>query len=84
MGLAGTQRIFALIDEHPEADEGYVTLVNAKEGEMCIRDRLGTVRPEHLALRGGMLQARLRHERNGSLSVLSRDVYKRQEPEPFL
>lgn len=32
MGLAGTQRIFALIDEHPEADEGYVTLVNAKEG----------------------------------------------------
>ena len=26
MGLAGTQRIFALIDEHPEADEGYVTL----------------------------------------------------------
>ena len=32
MGLAGTQRIFALIDEQPEADEGYVTLVNAKEG----------------------------------------------------
>lgn len=34
--------------------------------------QLGAVRPEHLALRGGMLQARLRHERNGSLSVLSR------------
>ena len=32
MGLAGTQRIFALIDEQPETDEGYVTLVNAKEG----------------------------------------------------
>ena len=31
MGLAGTQRIFALMDEQPEADEGYVTLVNAKE-----------------------------------------------------
>ena len=31
MGLAGAQRIFALIDEQPEADEGYVTLVNAKE-----------------------------------------------------
>ena len=31
MGLAGAQRIFNLIDEKPEDDEGYVTLVNAKE-----------------------------------------------------
>ena len=31
MGLAGAARVFALIDETPEADEGYVTLVNAKE-----------------------------------------------------
>lgn len=31
MGLAGAQRIFELIDQVPEADEGYVTLVNAKE-----------------------------------------------------
>ena len=31
MGLAGAQRIFNLIDEQPEADDGYVTLVNAKE-----------------------------------------------------
>ena len=31
MGLAGAHRIFALLDEEPEADEGYVTLVNAKE-----------------------------------------------------
>lgn len=30
MGLAGASRIFALIDEEPEVDEGYVTLVNAK------------------------------------------------------
>ena len=29
MGLAGAQRIIGLIDEKPEADEGYVTLVNA-------------------------------------------------------
>ena len=28
MGLAGADRIFALIDEQPEEDEGYVTLVN--------------------------------------------------------
>ena len=31
MGLAGAHRIFALLDEEPEADEGYVTLVNARE-----------------------------------------------------
>lgn len=31
MGLAGTQRIFTLIDEKPEPDDGYVTLVNARE-----------------------------------------------------
>ncbi len=30
MGIAGAQRIFDLIDETPEQDEGYVTLVNAK------------------------------------------------------
>ena len=33
MGLAGAKRVFDLIDEKPEADEGYVTLVNAKEDE---------------------------------------------------
>ncbi len=31
MGLAGADRIFDLIDEEPETDDGYVTLVNAKE-----------------------------------------------------
>lgn len=31
MALAGAQRIFALLDEKPEADEGYVTLVNVTE-----------------------------------------------------
>ena len=31
MGLAGAHRIFALLDEKVEEDEGYVTLVNAKE-----------------------------------------------------
>ena len=30
MGLAGAERIFQLLDEEPEADEGYVTLVNAQ------------------------------------------------------
>jgi len=31
MGLAGASRVFELLDEEPEADEGYVTLVNVKE-----------------------------------------------------
>ncbi len=29
--LAGAERIFALLDEKPEVDDGYVTLVNVKE-----------------------------------------------------
>ena len=33
MGSAGAHRIFALLDEEPETDDGYVTLVNAKENE---------------------------------------------------
>ena len=31
MALAGCDRIFSLLDDAPETDEGYVTLVNAKE-----------------------------------------------------
>ncbi len=31
MALAGAERIFKLLDEQPETDEGYVMLVNAKE-----------------------------------------------------
>ena len=31
MGLAGAARIFSLIDEESEVDDGYVTLVNVKE-----------------------------------------------------
>lgn len=33
MALAGADRIFQLLDEKPEVDEGYVELVNAKEKE---------------------------------------------------
>lgn len=31
MGLAGAGRVFELMDQTPETDEGYVTLVNARE-----------------------------------------------------
>ena len=33
MALAGAKRIFELMDEEPEKDDGYVTLVNATEDE---------------------------------------------------
>ena len=33
MGLAGASRVFTLMDETPETDEGYVTLVNAVKNE---------------------------------------------------
>ncbi len=33
MGLAGAKRIFSLMDQEAETDEGYVTLVNAKVDE---------------------------------------------------
>ena len=39
MGLAGAGRIYALIDEEPEKDEGYVTLVNAvREADGSLRE----------------------------------------------
>ena len=33
MGLAGASRVFTLMDQQPETDEGYVTLVNATKDE---------------------------------------------------
>ncbi|MCR5093327.1 MAG: ABC transporter ATP-binding protein/permease [Lachnospiraceae bacterium] len=40
MALAGADRVFALMDEKPEEDEGYVTLVNAeiRDGELTEAD----------------------------------------------
>ncbi len=45
MALAGCDRIFSLLDETPETDEGYVTLVNAKEENGKL-----TETPEHTGL----------------------------------
>lgn len=45
MALAGCDRIFSLLDEAPETDEGYVTLVNAKEENGKL-----TETPEHTGL----------------------------------
>ena len=44
MAMAGANRVFELLDQKPEVDEGYVTLVNAKEvdGEIVeSRERTG-------------------------------------------
>ena len=38
MGLAGAKRIFALLDEEPEQDEGYVDLVYAEEVDGELRE----------------------------------------------
>ena len=43
--LAGASRIFRFMDEAPEADDGYVTLVNAKEQDGAL-----TECPEHTGL----------------------------------
>lgn len=45
MALAGCDRIFSLLDEAPETDEGYVSLVNAKEENGTL-----TETPEHTGL----------------------------------
>ena len=45
MALAGAERIFNLIDEKPEVDDGYVTLENAieEDGEIKpVKERTGT------------------------------------------
>lgn len=50
MALAGAERIFRLLDEEPELDEGYVTLVNAKrENEQLVpcKERTGLWAWEH-------------------------------------
>jgi len=38
MALAGAERIFALMDETPETDGGYVTLVNAREENGVLKE----------------------------------------------
>lgn len=50
MAMAGAERIFKLLDETPEVDDGYVTLVNAKwEGDKLLpcKERTGIWAWEH-------------------------------------
>ena len=63
MALAGAERIFKLIDEKPEEDNGYVTLVNAKieDGKIVETDeRTGIWAWKHPHADGRITYARLR------------------------
>ena len=63
MALAGAERIFKLIDEKPEEDDGYVTLVNAKieDGKLVETDeRTGIWAWKHPHKDGRITYARLR------------------------
>ncbi|MDO4261469.1 MAG: ABC transporter ATP-binding protein [Eubacteriales bacterium] len=67
MGMAGTARIVDLLDEEPEADDGYVTLVNAREENGVITE---------CKERTGMWAWRHPHQADGTVTYtkLSGDV----------
>ena len=63
MALAGAERIFELLDEEPEQDEGYVTLVNAKMENRKIvesKERTGMWAWKHPHKDGRITYTRLR------------------------
>ena len=63
MAMAGANRVFELLDESAEVDEGYVTLVNAKEenGELTeCSERTGTWAWKHPHKDGSVTYTKLR------------------------
>ncbi len=59
MALAGADRIFELLDEVPEKDEGYVTLVNAREENGTLsecRERTGIWAWKHVHQADGSVE----------------------------
>ncbi len=65
MGLAGADRMFKLLDEEPEVDEGYVTLVNVKrEGDGIQGELVETTE------RTGMWAWKHTHQADGSVSYV--------------
>ena len=60
MGVAGAQRVFALLDERPETDNGYVKLVNVTE------DQDGTLRES--AQRTGIWAWKHPHKAEGTIT----------------
>ncbi len=81
MALAGAERIFALIDEESEKDEGYVTLVNAKKDEngniieckeRTLRRSLGIVLQDTHLFTGTIMD----NIRYGKLDATDEEVYE--------
>ena len=66
MALAGCDRIFSLLDETPETDEGYVSLVNAKEENGKL-----TETPEHT----GLWAWKHTHQADGSVDYKKLEGY---------
>ena len=61
MALAGSERIFALLDEQPEVDDGYVTLVRARrENGQIVESKERT----------GMWAWKHTHQANGSVDYI--------------
>lgn len=81
MGLAGTARIFALLDEKPESDEGYVTLVNAKEENgqiIASEDHTGVWAWKHPHRAGGTVTYK---KLSGDVRMLNVDFsYEKNKP----
>ena len=65
MGLAGADRIFKLLDEEPEVDNGYVTLVNAKRQGDGINGEI-----VEAAERTGMWAWKHTHQADGSVTYV--------------
>lgn len=62
MAMAGSERIFTLLDETPETDEGYVTLVNVeKDGEKLV---------ETSDTRSGRWAWKHQHQADGSIDYV--------------
>ncbi len=63
MALAGAERVFQLLDTEPEYDEGYVTLVNAREDEkgnlIEVQERTGLWAWKHPHSDGSITYTRL-------------------------
>ena len=63
MALAGAERVFQLLDTEPEYDEGYVTLVNAREDEsgnlIEVQERTGIWAWKHPHSDGSITYTRL-------------------------
>lgn len=67
MALAGGDRIFKLLDEKPETDDGYVTLVNAKE---VVDEATGETKLVETKERTGLWAWKHEHQADGTVTYV--------------